>query len=187
MENQYQVENNVYDKDTDAYGRSIFAKRNFKKDEIVFVAFGALTDTATNYTIPIDWNLFIEPRIPEGNICQYICHSCEPNLGIRGRTLFVAMKDIAMGEEVTIDYAMIGYEYGSELSEEERVCKCGTSSCRGRLGCYKELPQDIRAKYAGYISDYLLTDRPVSQPALASLSSAKDSLQAAEAHGSEPE
>lgn len=142
-------------KETDRYGRSLFAKSDFKKDEVVFVAFGALVRKPTSYTIPINWDLFIEPRIPEGNICQYICHSCEPNLGVKRRTLFVAMHDIAKGEEVTIDYAMIGYEYGDELSEEGRICKCGKPSCRGKLGCYKELSQELREEYAGYISEYL--------------------------------
>ncbi|HEY1407158.1 MAG TPA: SET domain-containing protein-lysine N-methyltransferase [Spirochaetota bacterium] len=147
---------NIEARETGVYGKSLFAKRGFKKDEIVFVANGAIVSKQTNYTIPIDWGLFIEPRIPEGNICQYICHSCEPNLGIKGRTLFVAMRDIKPGEEVTIDYAMIGYEYGAELPENERMCKCGRATCRGNLGCYKELPEDLRVKYRGYISDYLL-------------------------------
>jgi uncharacterized protein len=152
----YQIENNIEAKETGVYGKSLFAKRDFKKDEIVFVATGAIVSEPTTYTIPIDWNLLIEPRIPEGNICQYICHSCEPNLGIKNRTLFVATRDIAAGEEVTIDYAMIGYEYTDEVSDTGRVCKCGKPSCRGVWGCYKELSPELKQKYAGYISDYLL-------------------------------
>src|SRR3989338_4766852 len=107
-------ERNIEAKDRIPYGKSLFALRDFKKDEVVFVAYGAIVTKATDYTIPIDWKIFIEPRIPEGNICQYISHSCEPNLGIKQRSLFVAMKDIKKGEEITIDYAMIGYEYEGE-------------------------------------------------------------------------
>jgi hypothetical protein len=59
---------------------------------------------------------------------------------------------------VTIDYAMIGYEYGSELSEDGRVCKCGKPNCRSLMGSYKELSGELRKKYMGYISDYL-TDK----------------------------
>lgn len=149
-------EQNIEARERPPYGKSLFAVRDFKKDEIVFVAFGAIVTKSTDYTIPVDWKIFIEPRIPEGNICQYICHSCEPNLGVKQRSLFVAMQDIKKGEEVTIDYAMIGYEYGDELRKEQRVCKCGKPGCRGKLGSYKELPEELKSKYKGYVSDYLL-------------------------------
>ncbi|MBI2096836.1 MAG: SET domain-containing protein-lysine N-methyltransferase [Candidatus Sungbacteria bacterium] len=152
----YRIEDQVYAKETGHYGKSLFAKKSFKKDELVFVAFGPIVNQATKYTIPIDYQLKIDPTRPEGNLCKYICHSCEPNLGIRERTLFVAFKDIEKDEEVTVDYAMLGYEYGNELSGEERICHCGRESCRGKLGCYKELLQNLREKYRGYISDYLL-------------------------------
>jgi hypothetical protein len=152
----YRIEDNVYAAARPPYGKSLFARRAFKKNDLVFVAQGAVVLAPTDYTIPIDWHAYLEPRVPEGNLCQYICHSCEPNLGVRDRTLFVAFRDIAAGEELTIDYAMFGYEYGSELPEEKRVCSCGTPSCRGKLGCYKELSQDKKEAYAGYISDYLL-------------------------------
>jgi hypothetical protein len=152
----YKIENNIYAKETGKYGKSLFAMKDFKKDELVFVAFGPLTKEATIYTIPIDTDLKIDPTKPEGNICQYICHSCDPNLGIKDHTFFVAFKDIKKDEEVRIDYGMIGYEYGDEITDEERTCKCGSKICRGKMGCYKELPEEIREKYKGYISDYLL-------------------------------
>lgn len=150
----YKIEDNIYSKDTNKYGKSLFAQRNFNKDEIVFVAFGSIVDKATIYTIPISNDLKIDPTVPEGNLSQFICHSCDPNLGVKERTLFVAMRDIKKDEEITIDYAMIGYEYGDEISDEERICKCGSPICRGKLGCYKELPDEIKEKYKGYISDY---------------------------------
>jgi SET domain-containing protein len=100
--------------------------------------------------------LKIDPTIPEGNLSQYICHSCDPNLGIKNRTCFVAFKNIKKDEEVTIDYGMIGYEYTDEISETGRECNCGSSICRGKWGCYKELTIELREKYKGYISDYLV-------------------------------
>jgi hypothetical protein len=152
----YKIENNIEVKDTGKYGKSLFAKQDFKKDELVFVAFGPLIKTPSLYTIPVSDDLKIDPTIPDGNLSQYICHSCDPNLGIKNRTEFVAFKDIKMGEEVFIDYAMIGYEYTDEISETGRNCMCGADICRGKLGCYKELSDELRRKYDGYISDYLL-------------------------------
>ena len=99
----YKIEDNIYAKDTGSYGKSLFAKKDFAKDELIFVAFGPLVKVATQYTIPISKHLKIEPRLPEGNICQYICHSCDPNMGIKDRTCLVAMRDIKKDEEIRID------------------------------------------------------------------------------------
>ncbi len=153
---EYIIENNVYVKETGIYGRSLFAIRDFKKDDLVFVAFGPIVACATKYTIPISKDLRIDPTWPKGNLCQFICHSCDPNLGIKNRNCFVAFRDIKKDEEITIDYAMIGDKYGSEITEEERLCKCGKLICRGKIGCYNELPEEIKLKYCGYISDYLI-------------------------------
>jgi len=38
---------------------------------------------------------------------DYFNHSCNPNAGFKGQIFLVAMGDIAAGEEVTFDYAMV--------------------------------------------------------------------------------
>ena len=152
----YTIEENMYSKDTGRYGKSLFAKKDFKKDDVVFVAYGPLIKHATLYTIPVSKDLKIDPTKPEGNLCQYICHSCDPNLGIRNRSCFVAFKDIKKDEEIRIDYAMIGDKYGDEITAEERICKCGSAICRGKMGCYNELPEEIKKKYEGYVSEWLI-------------------------------
>ena len=153
----YHIEDDIYTKDTGVYGKSLFAKRDFKSGELVFLAYGLIVTSPNLYTIPIDWNLYIEPRVPDGNLCQYVCHSCEPNLGIKHRNMFVAMRDIATDEEVTIDYAMIVYEYRHIIPKDGgRVCKCGRKTCRGQFGAFTELTPELKEKYAGYISDFLL-------------------------------
>jgi D-alanine-D-alanine ligase-like ATP-grasp enzyme len=52
-------------------------------------------------------------------------HSCEPNTAYHGLNV-VALRDIAPGEELTLDYAELLNE-----SAEPFDCQCGTSSCRG--------------------------------------------------------
>ena len=76
-------------------------------------------------------------------------HSCEPNAGVRGLYEFVAMRDIAVGEEVCWDYAM------SENYKWRIDCLCGTPSCRKVIGAYDLLPTEIKQKYKGYTSDWL--------------------------------
>jgi SET domain-containing protein len=96
--------------------------------------------------------------VPEGNLSQYICHSCEPNLGIKERTLFVAMRDIKKGEEVVIDYAMIVPEFPEPAWDgwEDWKCSCGRVSCRGKVKGYNQLSKQEQEKYKGYVSDFLL-------------------------------
>lgn len=160
----YQIENNIYVKDTGIYGKSLFAKRDFKKNELVFVAFGPIITEPNLYTIPIAYEekrdifLHIEPRKPNGNLSQYICHSCEPNLGIKERTMFVAMQNINRDTEVTIDYAMIIPEFPEPAWKEWKdwKCSCGRKSCRGWVKGYFQLEEFERRKYAGYVSEFIL-------------------------------
>lgn len=76
-------------------------------------------------------------------------HSCNPNAGIRGLYEFVAMRDIAAGEEICWDYAM------SENYEWRMDCLCGTPQCRKVVGAHDLLPPELKLKYKGYISDWL--------------------------------
>jgi len=119
---------NILIKNTGKYGKSLFAARDFNKDENVFTICGPIIKKATIYTIPIDYGLYMDDQ----GFGKYLCHSCEPNCGIRNRTEVVAMHKIKKGEEITIDYAMIVPNYGDEMISENRICKCGKNSCRGK-------------------------------------------------------
>ena len=59
-----------------------------------------------------------------------INHSCRPNCGMQGNFKIVATRDIAAGEETTIDYAMV------ENSDYELECMCGNNNCRGTISGY---------------------------------------------------
>jgi len=64
-----------------------------------------------------------------GNGTHYINHSCEPNAYMKilyGHIIFIALRDIGPGEEITIDYE-------STLHSDEKRCICGASSCRGTI------------------------------------------------------
>jgi SET domain-containing protein len=60
---------------------------------------------------------------------RFTNHSCRPNAVLRirqGRVEFYAMRDVAPGEEITVDYG--------ETHHEGRLrCRCGAPNCIGRL------------------------------------------------------
>ncbi len=143
---------NIYYKETDNHGKSIFAAREFKCGKTVFVVCGPIIKNPTVYTIPIDFNLFIDP-LPPG---KFLNHSCEPSCGIKNRTEVVAMRDLEKDKEITIDYAMIVFKYDETRLKQDLTCKCGSKNCRGKFGSYKDLSDELKQKYRGFISDYLL-------------------------------
>lgn len=142
---------------SDTIGFGIYAERCFKRDERMFILSGPVGVSPTSHTVPImycrekGW-FFVDPVKP----FSYINHSCDPNAGIRNRTCVVAMKDIAKGEQITIDYAMIVVKYDStwlDQCEDDLRCACGSTDCRGLLGSYEALPEVQKSRYKTYISD----------------------------------
>jgi SET domain-containing protein len=64
-----------------------------------------------------------------GNGTHYINHSCEPNCYMRitrGHILFMALRDIHPGEEITLDYE-------STLHSDDKKCLCKAATCRGTI------------------------------------------------------
>ncbi len=94
---------------------------------------------------------FEEFRARDSNgLARFANHSCSPNAGIRNLFDIVAMRDIAVGEEVTWDYDM------TEDTYWRMDCRCESSNCRKLIGGYRFLPPEQRDRYEGYISEWLL-------------------------------
>jgi SET domain-containing protein len=64
-----------------------------------------------------------------GSGAEIINHSCEPNLTsrvLKGHILYMSLRDIKRGEELTVDYNF------SDL-KEMTPCSCGAKNCRGTI------------------------------------------------------
>jgi SET domain-containing protein len=73
-----------------------------------------------------DW--YIDGSV-DGNQTQYVNHSCDPNADafVIGGSLFIfALREIAPGEEITVDYL-------NSFEQDQSVCQCRTASCRQRI------------------------------------------------------
>ena len=98
------------------HGRGLFAIAEFQPGEIVCVKGGhiftreKLAEVAPVLgpaEIQIADNLYIGPLDPaerEGAMI-FSNHSCDPNIAVQGQIVFVALRQIAAGEELTHDWA----------------------------------------------------------------------------------
>ncbi len=59
-----------------------------------------------------------------------INHSCDSNLWMNDEVTIAARRDIASGEELTLDYALMT---GDPTWRLDRSCRCGSEVCRGVL------------------------------------------------------
>lgn len=109
-------------KESSIHGRGLFAIEPIRKGEVVCVKGGHIFNRETveqvahslgPAEIQIAENLFIGPldeQEREGSMI-FSNHSCEPNIGVKGQIVFVAMRDIDAGEELTHDWATTDDDY----------------------------------------------------------------------------
>lgn len=81
---------------------------------------------------------------------DFFNHSCDPNAGINGHLLMVAMRDIRAGEEITYDYCMTDADY-----EYSFICSCGGRNCRGKVTTNDWKSPVLQKKYKNYFSWYI--------------------------------
>ncbi|MDZ4839887.1 MAG: SET domain-containing protein-lysine N-methyltransferase [Bacteroidota bacterium] len=126
----------TYVKETEK-GNSVFAKREFKKGEILWIA----DDFDGNISIEHYKSLDAFSKLKVNRYCyldskhrviipwdegKYVNHSCNPNsAGINNYdSVSIAVRDIYKDEEIQEDY----YAYYGHF--ESFDCKCGAKNCR---------------------------------------------------------
>ena len=97
---------------------------------------------------------------PSGDVDDLFNHSCAPNAGLffNGDAVYlIALRDIALGEEVCWDYSttMIDADWSMR-------CLCATRFCRGSIGDSRTIPADRIADYRklDMLPDYVLAALP---------------------------
>jgi len=147
--------------DSTIHGKGLFAIGPISKGEVVCVKGGYIFDRDRLRSMP-DWyraaeiqiaeDLFIGPLHQEEREGSMIFsnHSCDPNLGVQGQIVFVALRDIAAGEELTHDWAM------TDDDDFELKCHCGAATCRQIITGQDWQRKDLQEKYRGYMSAYLV-------------------------------
>lgn len=168
-------------------GEGLFAKGSFKAGETVFyldwsdeerTEILSWDDTEEEHhnrcaAIAPRWYFYINAEHP----FWYLNHSCEPNVSFKHwaqseddiRIPMVALRDIAPGEELLLDYSLtIADDDGlTDEDDYEMDCLCGSPRCRGKVTSFANLPREIqerelfrREPYYGSISAFVLNDVP---------------------------
>ena len=142
------------------HGLGLFAREAVAKGEIVAVKGGhaltgaqwrALEPALGAAEIQIAEDLFIAPvsQDERHGSMLYVNHSCDANTAIQGQIVLVAMKDVAAGDELTIDWAT------TDDLDFTLACRCGAASCRGTLTGKDWTKPELQAKYAGWFCWFL--------------------------------
>ncbi len=145
------------------HGRGLFAKEQILKREIVVVRSGHIVDRNTiqnnkniikNSELQISEDLYLAPLNDKEfeSVMTFVNHSCEPNLGLSGNIIFVAMRNIEKGEELTLDYAMF-----SSSNDYSFVCQCKQLICRKHVASKDWMNKELQIRYGSYFSSYLLS------------------------------
>jgi len=142
------------------HGQGLFARRAIARGEIVAAkgghvltteAWAALEPALGPADIQISEDLFVAPatQAERDGSMLYTNHSCDPNLAIQGQIVLVAMRDIAPGEELTIDWATTDdLDYAMD-------CHCGRPQCRGTVTGKDWMKRELQEKYAGWFCWFL--------------------------------
>ena len=141
-------------------GTGLYAREPIAAGELIVVKGGHVFDRATRdrlaetlgpAEIQIEDDVFIGPATADERFdaMMHLNHSCDPNVGIQGQVSFFAMREIAVGEELSFDYAT------GDDDDWTMDCACGSSQWRGKVtGKDWQLP-DLQDRYRGWFSAYL--------------------------------
>jgi hypothetical protein len=137
------------------HGKGLFAISAIGQGEIVAVKGGYALPTSAwtelerqlgPAEIQIAEDLFVAPisQDERDGSMLYINHSCDPNCAIQGQIVFVAMRDVEAGEELSHDWAT------TDDMDYVIDCNCGSPECRGTVTGKDWMNKDLQQRYKGW-------------------------------------
>jgi len=127
-------------------GDGMYAGKTIKKGEVVGVFTGRVVSTEEleeydeeelHFSLQLDDEIWMVPGPlkPGSEVTEYVNHSCEANAGMLDSVIFVALRDIRNGEEITLDYGTLN-NGTSQLAADNFQCLCGASQCRSNVSTH---------------------------------------------------
>jgi uncharacterized protein len=136
-------------RNSSVHGRGVFATRAIKKGERIIEYLGErvshkeadrryeLKDENDSHTFLfiVDSRTVIDAGV-DGNDARFFNQSCDPNCEstVEKKRVFIdAMRDIALGEELTYDYQIYRDWDDPDNIDQVFACRCGAPNCRGTM------------------------------------------------------
>ena len=129
-------------------GLAVFATENIPAQTRIAIFTGekyqsktalGLPEIMRNHAIQISSQEFV---FGYKGLAHCLCHSCDPNCGIRNLTEIFTIRDIVAGEQLSWDYRCS--ENSNWILEN---CLCGTKRCTGKVANFDSLEAKIKAEY----------------------------------------
>jgi len=140
------------------HGNGSFAIKPISEGEFLFTKGGHCLPKSKMFSrTPLDcyWPISDDHVLAPKSIFEVekavvnINHSCNPNCGIRGQDRGVAIRNIAAGEEIVFDYAMLDNELNWFY------CNCKQPGCRKIITSIDWKITGLQKKYSNNFASYL--------------------------------
>lgn len=139
-----------------AHERRLVALKALSPGDVVLELNGSVNGIPSRYSVQVGWETHLHSDLQAGDrelveryAWRYMNHHCEPNSVIRDRTV-VAIRDIAVGDDITFDYNTTEYDMASPFA-----CHCGSPVCVGLVRGARHLTEEQRQRVARWLPDYL--------------------------------
>lgn len=136
-------------KRSNIHGNGVFARRKIAAGERIVeyrgerISWDEATQRALDSGGPVNHTFFFSLADGSvidggrhGNEARWINHACEPNCEAQeedGRVYIYALRDIARGEELNYNYALVYDERHTPAVKRAFACRCGTPGCTGTM------------------------------------------------------
>jgi hypothetical protein len=139
-------------------GTGVFARAPIARGEKL-MEFGGETISrepmlSGNYRIrsiwPVTADTFIALPLTDARVSldEYLNHSCDANAWLEDEVTLAARRNIAAGEEITLDQGTWNIE--DAYIEDREPCSCGAATCRGMLTEEDWKRPDVQLRYQGH-------------------------------------
>ncbi len=141
-------------------GRGLFATAPIAPGEVVMGFGGRLVTRAELEAMIVPSDVYIDCIsvedgidlvMPPGQDVHFANHSCDPNIWHTDAFTVVARREIAAGDEITVDYAT-----HSDAPGDLFVCSCGSELCRGVVTGADWRRPELRERYGDHWVPVLL-------------------------------
>ena len=145
-------------------GIGSFAQGAIRQGEVVEIVGGTvMTDTMLHafmqttprfnaIQIAEDKHLVELPEVTQQRTGGSLNHSCDSNLWMADEVTLVARRDIVVGEEITVDYALFTVQPAWVLDQS---CHCGTDVCRRTVTGNDWTRLDVQRRYHLHFSPFI--------------------------------